>query len=148
MQQAMKKTLIDRMLDGIERAGNKLPDPITLFVIMAGLVLFLSWLLSLLGVSAVRPGTEELIEVKNLLSREGLILIFTKMVEVFTGFAPLGLVIVTMLGIGLAEQTGLISAVMKKLVLGAPAKLIIPVIILTGLVGNLAADAAFIILPR
>lgn len=147
MQQAKKKTLIDRMLDGIERAGNKLPDPITLFVIMAGLVLFLSWLLSLLGVSAVRPGTEELIEVKNLLSREGLILIFTKMVEVFTGFAPLGLVIVTMLGIGLAEQTGLISAVMKKLVLGAPAKLIIPVIILTGLVGNLAADAAFIILP-
>ncbi len=142
-----KKSVIDRMLDVIERLGNKLPDPITLFVIMAGLVLLLSWFLSLIGVSAIRPGTEEVIQVKNLLSREGLILILTKMVETFTGFAPLGLVIVTMIGIGLAEQTGLISAVMKKLVLAAPAKLIVPVIILTGLVGNLAADAAFIILP-
>ena len=142
-----KKSLVDKMLDGIERAGNKLPDPITLFIILAGVVLLLSWLLSLLGVSATQPGTDDVIQVKNLLSQEGLILILTQMVSTFTGFAPLGLVIVTMLGIGLAEQTGLISAVMKKLVMSAPSKLIVPFIIFTGLVGNIAADAAFIILP-
>ncbi|MBX8945571.1 MULTISPECIES: AbgT family transporter [Lysinibacillus] len=146
-QTIKKKSWIDNMLDKIERAGNKLPDPITLFIILAGVVLVLSWVLSMLGISAVQPGTEDVIQVKNLLSQEGLILILTQMVSTFTGFAPLGLVIVTMIGIGLAEQTGLISAVMKKIVMSAPTKLIVPFIIFTGLVGNLAADAAFIILP-
>ncbi|MFJ8099238.1 AbgT family transporter [Lysinibacillus sp. NPDC096212] len=142
-----KKSFVDKMLDTIERTGNKLPDPITLFVIMALLVLILSWVLDAMGILAVKPGTNETIEVVNLLSREGLILIVTQMQSNFTGFPPLGLVIVSMIGIGLAEQTGLISAIMKKTVMSAPQKLIVPVIILTGLVGNLAADAAFIILP-
>lgn len=142
-----KQSWVDKMLNGIERAGNKLPDPITLFVILAGIILILSWVLSMFGVSAVKPGTGEEIQVKNLISREGLILIVTQMLSVFTGFAPLGMVLASMLGIGLAEQTGLISALMKKVVMGAPTKLIIPIIILTGLVGNLAADAAFIVLP-
>lgn len=142
-----KRTFVTRFLDVIERAGNKLPDPITLFVIMALLVLVLSWLLSAIGISAVKPGTDETISVVNLLSQDGLILIVTEMLNNFTGFPPLGMVLVTMLGIGLAEQTGLISALMKRTVLAAPQKLIVPVLILTGLVGNLAADAAFIILP-
>lgn len=142
-----KSSFITRFLDLIERAGNKLPDPITLFVIMAGLVLILSWLLSTIGLSAVKPGTEETITVVNLLSQDGLILIVTEMLNNFTGFPPLGMVVVSMIGIGLAEQTGLISAMMKKTVMAAPEKLIVPVLILTGLVGNLAADAAFIILP-
>ncbi|WP_320938948.1 AbgT family transporter, partial [Lysinibacillus capsici] len=124
-QTIKKKSWIDNMLDKIERAGNKLPDPITLFIILAGVVLVLSWVLSMLGISAVQPGTEDVIQVKNLLSQEGLILILTQMVSTFTGFAPLGLVIVTMIGIGLAEQTGLISAVMKKIVMSAPTKLIV-----------------------
>ncbi|MEG0472953.1 MAG: AbgT family transporter [Solibacillus sp.] len=147
LETVRKKTWVDKMLDRIEYAGNKLPDPVTLFVILAGLVLLLSWVLSMFGVSAVQPGTENVIQVKNLLSQEGLILIVTQMVSSFTGFAPLGLVIVTMIGIGLAEQTGLISAVMKKLVMSAPTKLIVPFVIFAGLVGNIASDAAFIILP-
>lgn len=145
--QLQKKSFVDKMLDGIERAGNKLPDPITLFVMMALLVLVMSWVLSAVGLSAVKPGTEETIVVENLLSRDGLILIVTQMLTNFTSFPPLGMVVVTMIGIGLAEQTGLISALMKRTVMAAPQKLIVPVIILTGLVGNLAADAAFIILP-
>ena len=142
-----KKKLVDRFLDGIERAGNKLPDPVTLFVILAFFVLALSLILSKLGVSAVKPGTDETIEVINLLNREGLIQIVTNMVSNFTGFAPLGIVVVTMIGIGVAENSGLISALMKKTVLSAPKKIILPVILFTGLVGNVAADAAFIILP-
>lgn len=141
------KKFVDKFLDGIERSGNKLPDPVTLFVILAAVVLVLSFILSKLGVSAVKPGTEETIEVINLLNREGLILIVEKMVANFTGFAPLGIVVVTMIGIGVAENSGLISALMKKTVLSAPEKLILPVILFTGLVGNIAADAAFIVLP-
>ncbi|MFB9220281.1 AbgT family transporter [Kurthia sibirica] len=142
-----KKKLTDRFLDFIEKAGNKLPDPITLFVLMAALILLLSWLMSLIGISAVRPGTAEKIEVVNLLNQDGIIRILTEMLTNFTSFPPLGMVVVSMLGIGLAEQTGLISALMKKTVMSAPQKLVIPVIILTGLVGNVAADAAFIVLP-
>lgn len=142
-----KKTMIERFLDGVEKAGNKLPDPVTLFVIMAFIVLGASWILSKFNVSAVKPGTNEKIAVVNLLNQEGLIKIINEMLTNFTSFPPLGMVIVTMLGIGLAEQTGLIAALMKKSVMSAPQKLIIPFLILTGLVGNLAADAAFIVLP-
>lgn len=142
-----KKSMIERFLDGVEKAGNKLPDPVTLFVIMAFIVLGLSWFLAKLNVSAVKPGTNEKIEVVNLLNQDGLIKILSEMLTNFTSFPPLGMVIVSMLGIGLAEQTGLIAALMKKSVMSAPQKLIIPFLILTGLVGNLAADAAFIVLP-
>lgn len=142
-----KKKLADRFLDTIERAGNKLPDPITLFAILALIVLVLSFALAKLGVTATKPGTEETLAVVNLLDREGLILILENMVTNFTGFAPLGIVLVIMIGIGVAENSGLISAVMKKTVLSAPQQLILPVILLTGLVGNIAADAAFIVLP-
>lgn len=146
-KQHKDKKAVDKFLDGIERAGNKLPDPVTLFVILSIFILVLSFILSKLGVSAVKPGTNESIEVINLLNREGLILIVEKMVSNFTSFAPLGIVVVTMIGIGVAENSGLISAVMKKTVLSAPTKIILPVVLFTGVVGNIAADAAFIVLP-
>ncbi|QOV13533.1 AbgT family transporter [Viridibacillus arvi] len=147
MSEKPKKKIIERFLDGVEKAGNKLPDPVTLFVIMAFLILGLSWIMAKFNVSAVKPGTDERIAVINLLNQEGLIRILGEMQSNFTSFPPLGMVIVSMLGIGLAEQTGLIAALMKKSVMSAPQKLIIPFLILTGLVGNVAADAAFIVLP-
>ncbi len=142
-----QKKWVDRFLDSIEKAGNKLPDPVTLFVIMSFIILLGSYLLSLLNVSATTPGTGEKIEVVNLLNREGIIQILTNMVSNFTNFPPFGLVIVIMLGVGLAESTGLITAFMKKTVLSAPPKLILPAIIFTGIIGNVAADAAFIVFP-
>ncbi|MGE7918021.1 AbgT family transporter [Viridibacillus sp. NPDC093762] len=147
MSKKPKKKIIERFLDGVEKAGNKLPDPVTLFVIMAFLILGMSWIMAKFNVSAVKPGTDERIAVINLLNQEGLIRILGEMQSNFTSFPPLGMVIVSMLGIGLAEQTGLIAALMKKSVMSAPQKLIIPFLILTGLVGNVAADAAFIVLP-
>lgn len=147
MSEKPKKKIIERFLDGVEKAGNKLPDPVTLFVIMAFLILGLSWIMAKFNVSAVKPGTDERIAVINLLNQEGLIRILGEMQSNFTSFPPLGMVIVSMLGIGLAEQTGLIAALMKKSVMSAPQKMIIPFLILTGLVGNVAADAAFIVLP-
>lgn len=142
-----KKSFLNILLNNIEKAGNKLPDPITLFLLMAGIVLIASLVLSLFGVFAINPVTNEKIEVVNLLSIEGLHLIITKAVSNFAGFPPLATVLTLMLGVGLAEHSGLVSALMKKTVMSAPQKLIIPTIILAGLVGHTAGDAAFIVLP-
>ncbi|MED3647683.1 AbgT family transporter [Halalkalibacterium halodurans] len=136
-----------RFLDIIEKYGNKLPDPIMLFVIMAVLILICSAIFSALGTSAVHPGTGEEIGVVNLLNGEGFILILTELVNNFTSFPPLGLVLVVMLGVGVAESTGLLSALMKTTILNAPRKLILPTIVLVAMLGNAAADAAMVVLP-
>ncbi|MBD8036231.1 AbgT family transporter [Solibacillus sp. A46] len=147
MEKKQKKSLIDRFLNGIEIAGNKLPDPISIFAILAGIVLLASWLLNKIGLTAENPTSGETLEVVNLLSKEGLQQIVTNMVSNFTGFAPLGIVIVAMIGIGVAEHSGLITAMMKKTVLSAPKNMIVPVLIFTAILGSVATDAAYIILP-
>lgn len=147
MEDKQKKSIIERLLNKVEVAGNKLPDPITIFAILAGFVLLASWALNKLGITAVNPATQEKLEVVNLLSKEGLHQILSNMVTNFTSFAPLGIVIVAMIGIGVAEHSGLITALMKKTVLSAPKKLIVPVLIFTAIFGGIATDAAYIILP-
>ncbi len=147
MEKRQKISIVNRFLNTVEAAGNKLPDPITIFATLAGLVLLASWALNKLGISAVSPATQEKLEVVNLLSKEGLHQILTNMVTNFTSFAPLGIVIVAMIGIGVAEHSGLITALMKKTVLSAPKKLIVPVLIFTAIFGGIATDAAYIILP-
>lgn len=147
MEKKQKKSLVDRFLNGVEVAGNKLPDPITIFALLAGIVLLASWALNKLGLTAVNPTTGETLEVVNLISREGLNQILSSMVSNFTSFAPLGIVVVAMIGIGVAEHSGLITTLMKKTVLSAPEKLIVPVLIFTAIFGGIATDAVYIILP-
>lgn len=142
-----KKKLFYRFLDWIEVNGNRLPDVLTLFVIFTGIILVVSALGGWLGWSAVNPATKEKIEAINLLNGEGIKRILSEMVKNFVNFPPLGLVLVVMLGVGLAESTGLISAFMRRVVLSAPTKMILPIIIIIGIVGNAAADAALIVLP-
>ena len=112
---------LSRVIDGglrfIEKAGNALPHPGTLFALFAVLVVFLSGVFSAMDLSVVHPSTGETISPVNLLNLEGLHRILTEMVTNFTGFAPLGTVLVAMLGIGLAESCGLIGAVLRLLVL-------------------------------
>ena len=98
-----------RFLDGVERAGNKLPDPITLFALFALLVVVISGIAASANVSAVHPGTGETITPVNLLSAAGLRRILTEAVSNFAAFPPLGLVIVVIIGVGVTEQSGLIS---------------------------------------
>ena len=124
-----KRSGVDRFLSIIERTGNALPHPATLFAILALLVAVISWIADLSGLSAIHPGTGEAVTPKNLLSAEGLHFILTKMVVNFTGFAPLGTVLVALLGIGIAEGSGLIGAVMRALVLASPKRLLTFVIL-------------------
>ncbi|MFW5974648.1 MAG: AbgT family transporter [Bacteroidota bacterium] len=142
----MKKNPIDIFLNGVERVGNALPHPATLFGIFALTVLVLSALFSALGISAVHPGTGETYEVINLLSRQGLHMILENMVTNFTDFAPLGIVIVAMLGIGLAENSGLIAVVIRSLVLYSPERLLTFIIVLAGILSNLASSVGYVLL--
>jgi len=98
-----KKGFFQRSLDRVEFVGNKLPHPVTLFALLAFLVLILSAFISSLNIEVEHPGIEgEIVSVTNLLTNEGIAYIFTSMTENFIGFAPLGVVLVTMLGLVLA----------------------------------------------
>ncbi|WP_078381212.1 AbgT family transporter [Sutcliffiella halmapala] len=139
--------ILDRLLSGIERIGNKLPDPFMIFIYLSIFIIALSWLVNSLGVTVEHPGTGEELDIKNLLSGEGIEFILTSMLSNFTGFTPLGLVLAMMLGIGLAEKVGLIEATIKKTILNAPKSIITYAVVFTGILGNLASDAAFVIIP-
>lgn len=142
-----KKGFFQRFLDVVERVGNRLPDPFLLFVILAVLMIILSWIFSSFGASVVHPGTGEDLPIKNLVSAEGLEYILTSMLGNFTGFAPLGLVLVMMLGIGLAEKVGLLSYAVRKTILKSPPALITYTVVFVGILGNLASDAAVVLIP-
>ena len=100
-----KQGFLGSILSWIERVGNKLPDPITLFVILSGLVLLISCICSLFGVSATHPGTGATLSVVNLLSKSGFRQIWTRAVTNFSGFAPMGMVLVAVIGTGIAEKS-------------------------------------------
>lgn len=141
-----KRSAIDRFLSFVEWAGNLLPHPATLFFSFAMLVILLSWVVSLFDLSVVHPGTGQTIQPFNLLSREGLDMILSKMVTNFTGFAPLGTVLVALLGIGIAEGSGLIGAVLRKVVLSSPKKLLTFVIVFSGVLSNTASEVGYVLL--
>ncbi|MEB1807146.1 MAG: AbgT family transporter [Bacillaceae bacterium] len=142
-----KKGVVYQSLDVIERVGNKLPHPVTLFAIFAFSVILLSGLLSAIGLSVEHPANEgEVLEVKNLMSAEGIQYMFTSAVANFTGFAPLGTVLVTMLGIGIAERSGLISAALRALVTSVPKQLITAALVFGGIMSSMAADAGYVVL--
>lgn len=142
----MKRSPITIFLNGVEKAGNALPHPATLFGIFALLVLLFSAIFGALGSSAEHPGTGEIFEAVNLLSRDGVHMILTKMVKNFTNFAPLGIVIVAMLGIGLAENSGLIAVLIRSLVIYSPEKYLTFIIVLAGILSNLASSVGYVLL--
>src|SRR5690625_2271724 len=143
-----RKGIFQRFLDNVEWLGNKLPHPVTLFAILAGLVLLLSAALQPLGISIEHPGEEgEIVEINNLLDREGIEYIFGSLTDNFVEFAPLGVVLVTMLGIGVAERTGLISALLRGFVLAVPTRYITIGLVFAGVMSSVASDAGYVVLP-
>jgi len=140
-----KDSFVNRLLGFIEKAGNILPHPATLFVILALLVLILSAVTASMGVSVVHPGTKETVKAVSLLNVAGLHRILSSLVTNFTGFAPLGTVLVAMLGIAVAEGSGLISAVLRAVVLSAPRKLLTMVVVFAGVVSHVASDVGYVV---
>jgi len=141
-----RRSAIDRFLLIVERGGNALPHPATLFAILALLVIVLSWVASLLDLSVQHPATGAIVQPVNLLSVAGLHRILTGLVTNFTSFAPLGTVLVALIGIGVAEHSGLIGAVLRMLVLSSPRVLLTPIVVFAGVMSNMASEIGYVLL--
>ena len=154
MSEKVKKKKLT-LLDRVEKVGNALPHPATIFLILSVVIVVLSAILSSAGISVTYEGINRAnnnavemmtVTVNSLLSKEGVQYLFNSAVTNFTGFAPLGTVLVALLGVGLAEGTGLIGALLKKLVMSTPRRLITVVIVLAGVLSSIASDAGYVVL--
>ncbi|MEL7490950.1 MAG: AbgT family transporter [Pseudomonadota bacterium] len=140
------------ILGWIERTGNKLPDPAFIFLYLIGVLVLISIAANLAGLDAAHPtkvgadGAPEIITAASLLSAENVQRLWVDMPKTFTHFHPLGYVLVVMLGAGIAERSGLFASAMRASVRNAPKFLLTPMVALTAMVGNLAADAAYVVL--
>jgi aminobenzoyl-glutamate transport protein len=135
-----------KLLTRIEQLGNRLPDPATLFVIGTIVVMGLSQLAVALDWSAANPATGT-VRAQSLLTAEGLWWLISHLVENFIRFPPLAIVLVGMLGIGLAELSGLLPVLLRFLIVRVPAPLLTPATVFLGIMSSLALDAGYVVLP-
>lgn len=144
-EQTISTSLTTRFLSAVERVGNKLPDPAVLFIALLFIVWVLSLLLSYINFEIIDPRTQTPLVINNLLSGPSLTAFLSVMVTNFSHFHPVGVVLVAMLGIGVAEHTGFINTGLRAL-LGMTAKwLVTPMVILVGIVSHTAADAGYVL---
>ena len=136
-----KKGLLDRMLDSIERAGNRLPDPITMFLGLAIIVAVISAICSAAGINAVNPADGSTIEIFNLLSFDGIRYLWTNVITNFAGFAPLGMVLVAVIGSSVAEKSGFLVSVMVNFLGKARGWIVTAVIMFLGVNLNVAGGS-------
>jgi len=142
----LTKKFLDRCLRGIEVVGNKLPDPSMLFFLLMIVVWVLSAFLSGLTFSSViDPRTDAPLIVNNLLTGSALTEFLSQMVSIFMGFAPLGVVLVAMLGVGVADAAGYFNTGIKLLLSKTSLALLTPVVILVGLLSHSAVDAGYVL---
>jgi aminobenzoyl-glutamate transport protein len=137
--------VIDRFLNTIEKVGNKLPDPAVLFLISLVIVWVLSLILAPVVFSEIDPRTGEAISITNLLTGASLAEFLSNMVTTFTSFAPLGVVLVAMLGVGVAEHSGYINTGLKLLLSVTPNSLLTPMVIFVGILSHSAVDAGYVL---
>ena len=140
-----KRRWLDRALDWIEVAGNKLPDPAVLFLILMIVTWIASAILAPIEFTEVNPRDGEPIRVINQLTGTSLAQFMSSMVTTFTSFHPLGVVLVALLGVGVAEHTGFINAVLKWMLGFTPRLLLTPMLILVAIVSHTAADAGYVL---
>ncbi|MFC7779780.1 AbgT family transporter [Pantoea sp. GCM10028869] len=148
------KRPIERFLNTVEWLGNLLPHPITLFALFSLFIIVASAVAAAFGVNVIDPrpvgaagrAPDGVIHVVSLMSAEGLQRIVSHLVTNFTGFAPLGTVLVALLGVGIAEHSGLLSAAMRALVFNAPKKLITFTIVFAGIISNTASELGYVVL--
>lgn len=149
-----KKKGMERLLDTVERVGNKVPHAAVIFVVLIGVVILLSHLFYMLGVSvtyeSINPETHKVEQtttaVQSLLTGEGLRFMFAGVVQNFMNFNAVGVIIVAMLGVGVADSAGLVGALIRKLVAIAPPKALTYILVFVGILSSIAADAGYLVL--
>lgn len=143
---APSRTRLLRALDTIERVGNRLPHPASLFVMLGGVVVVLSWLFTQLGVTVAHPATGEAIGATNLLSVAGVQRFVMGMLPNFMNFGPFGPVLVSLLGLSVAEHSGFLGAVVRVIVGATPPRLLTLMIVFTGATSSTAGDVGYVLL--
>ncbi|MEM7105254.1 MAG: AbgT family transporter [Bacteroidota bacterium] len=140
-----KKGFVTKMLNIIEKVGNKLPDPAILFFISLLLVWVISALLAPVEFAEINPRTGDPLRVQNLLTGEAMANFLSNMVTTFTSFAPLGVVLVAMLGVGVADGSGYINTGLKMMLSKTPKSLLTPMVIFVGIISHSAVDAGYVL---
>jgi aminobenzoyl-glutamate transport protein len=130
----------------VERAGNALPDPVTLFMILIAILIMVSVIGSAMGWTAINPATKKEVVATSLLSNENLRKLLEDMPKTLTGFAPLGTVLIIMLGTGIAEKSGYFSAALRAGLRGAPKAILSPIVVFAGCMSSIAVDAGYVVL--
>ncbi len=136
---------LDRFLNTIEKVGNRLPDPAVLFIVALALTWGLSALLSSVEFADIDPRTGKPLQIQNQLTGAALATFLAGMVRTFTDFPPLGVVLVALLGVGVAEHTGFINAGLRSLLGITPARLLTPMVIFVAIISHTAADAGYVL---
>lgn len=141
----VRRSFVTRFLDGVERVGNKLPDPAMLFLIAMIIVWVLSAIFASMQFAEVDPRTGDPIQIRNMLAGASLTTFMADMVRTFVNFAPLGVVLVAMLGLGVAEHTGFINAGLRSMLSVTPKMLLTPMLIAVGVLSHVAVDAGYVL---
>ena len=136
---------LTRVLDWVERIGNKLPDPALLFLLLLFVVWVISAIVAPMAFSEIDPRTKQPIQVQSQLTGAAIATFLARMVTTFTSFHPLGVVLVSLLGVGIAEHTGFINAGLKSLLSVTSARLLTPVVVGVGILSHVAADAGYVL---
>ena len=147
-------TRMQRVLDWVERVGNRVPHPVMIFVYLIGFIVVLSAVLAALGAGvsyqAYDAASGDIVTMttmaRSLLTSDGIRFMFTGIVQNFMNFNAVGVIIVAMVGVGVAEESGLVKALIRKLVIVAPAKALTYILTFVGIVSSIAADAGYLVL--
>lgn len=152
--QTAPKTVMQRFLDGIERVGNMVPHPVVIFLILIAIVIVLSAVLALFGAGVtmdrINPDTNEIeqatTEIRSLLDADGIRFMYVSLVPNFMAFTAVGLMIAAMIGAGVAEASGLVGSLIRKLVLVSPGWALTYILAFAGILSSVAADAGYLVL--
>jgi aminobenzoyl-glutamate transport protein len=148
------KTAMQRFLDGVERVGNMVPHPVVIFLILIGIVIALSAVLSLFGAAVrferINPETHQIetatTAIRSLVTSDGIRFMYASLIPNFMSFTAVGLMIVAMIGAGVTEESGLVTALIRKLVIVSPAWALTYILSFVGILSSIAADAGYLVL--
>jgi aminobenzoyl-glutamate transport protein len=149
-----EKSAMQKMLDAVERVGNMVPHPVVIFLILIAVVIVLSAVLSIFGTSvtieAINPDTNKIEQstthIRSLLSIEGIRFLYSSLIPNFMSFTAVGLMIGAMIGAGVAEASGMVNSLIRKLVLVSPAWALTYILAFVGIISSIAADAGYLVL--
>ncbi|PBB08980.1 P-aminobenzoyl-glutamate transporter [Kocuria sp. WRN011] len=143
----VERSVTDRVLGGIERIGNKIPEPFILFVLLLVVTAIATTVMAWLGVSVQVPGSDEVTQIRGFFTGEGLTWFTANLGANFIGFPPLAVVLPIIFGVGLAEKTGLLAAMIRWAFGSAPRWALPYAVALVGVLGSIMSDAAFVVIP-